>query len=85
MITVRKVNNKELVVNCELIKMVEGESDTVITLTTGEKLVVSDRPHEIVGKVIDYRRAVNSSGIDIYVKPPQEREEPKEELATVEE
>ena len=44
MITVRKINNKELIVNCELITMIEGESDTVISLTTGEKLVVADRP-----------------------------------------
>ena len=83
MITVKKINKKEMVINCELIKMIEGEhADTVISLTTGEKLVVADRPHEIVSKVIDYRRAINSSGIDVYVRP---KEEEVEEFETVEE
>ncbi len=82
MITVRKINNKELIVNCELITMIEGESDTVISLTTGEKLVVADRPYEIVSKVIEYQKTINSSGIDVYVQP---KEEEIEELETVEE
>ena len=83
MITVKKINKKEMVINCELIKMIEGEhADTVISLTTGEKLVVADRPHEIVSKVIDYRRTINSSGIDVYVRP---KEEEVEEFETVEE
>ena len=83
MITVKKINKKEMGVNCELIKMIEGEhADTVISLTTGEKLVVADRPHEIVSKVIDYRRTINSSGIDVYVRP---KEEEVEEFETVEE
>ena len=83
MITVKKINKKDLVVNCELIKMIEGEhADTVISLTTGEKLVVADRPHEIVSKVVEYRRAINSSGIDVYVRSTEEE---MEELETVEE
>ena len=83
MITVKKINKKEMVINCELIKMIEGENaDTVISLTTGEKLVVADRPEQIVSKVINYRRAINSSGIDVYVRPT---EEDVEELETVEE
>ncbi len=83
MITVKKINKKDMVINCELIKMIEGENaDTVISLTTGEKLVVADRPDQIVGKVIDYRRAINSSGIDVYVRPTEEE---VEEPETVEE
>jgi flagellar protein FlbD len=81
-ITVRKINNKELVVNCELIKTIEGESDTVISLVTGEKLVVADRPHEIVRKVIEYRKSINSAGIGLYVRP---KEEEMDESETVEE
>ena len=82
MITVKKVNKKEIVINCELIKTIEGESDTVISLTTGEKLVVSDRIHEIVSKVIEYRKAIKSSGIDVYVRT---KEEGMQKLETVEE
>ncbi len=80
MITVSRINKKEMVVNCELIKTIEGESDTVISLTTGEKLVVADRPYEIVSKVIEYRKAINSSGINVYMRSEEEK---MEELETV--
>ena len=43
---------------------------------------VADRPREIVSKVIDYRRAINCSGIDVYVRPIEEE---VEESVTVEE
>ena len=75
MITVKKINKKEIVVNCELIQTVEGVPDTVIHLTSGDKLIVSDRPEEIVRKVLDYRKAVNCSGIDVYVHLEEEKEQ----------
>ncbi len=75
MITVKKINKKEIVVNCELIQTVEGVPDTVIHLTSGDKLIVSDRPEEIVRKVLDYRKAINCSGIDVYVHPEEEKEQ----------
>ena len=80
MITVKKINKKEIVVNCELIQTIEGGSDTIISLTTGAKLIVADGPGEIVSKVMDYKRAVNCTGMDVYVRP-----EEMEELETVEE
>ena len=48
MIAVKKINNKDIVVNCELIQTIEGGSDTVITMRSGEKLIVADHPDEIV-------------------------------------
>ena len=67
MIAVKKINNKDIVVNCELIQPIEGGSDTVIAMKSGEKLIVADRPEEIVRKVIEYKRAINGSGIDVHV------------------
>ncbi len=67
MIAVKKINNKDIVVNCELIQTIEGGSDTVITMKSGEKLIVADRPEEIVRKVIEYKRAISGSGIDVHV------------------
>ena len=75
MITVKKINKKEIVVNCELIQTVEGVPDTVIHLTTGDKLIVSDRPEDIVRKVLEYRKAVHCSGLDVYVHPEQDEEQ----------
>ena len=65
MISLRKLNDKELVVNCELIQSIECTPDTIISLTTGEKLVVKDGAEEILRKVIEYKRAVNGREIEV--------------------
>ncbi|MZP30540.1 flagellar protein [Heliobacterium undosum] len=57
MITVRRLNQSELVINAELIEQVEATPDTIITLTTGKKIVVLEGLDEVVDKVIAYRRA----------------------------
>ena len=69
MIDLSKINGKAIVVNCELIESIEGGPDTVVTLTTGSKIVVQDRPAEIVRKVIDYRRAVNRQDVSLHLHP----------------
>lgn len=49
----------ELVVNAELIETVEGHPDTVITLTTGHKIIVQESVDEVVRLVVAYKRAVH--------------------------
>ncbi len=63
MITLIRFNSddQEFVLNCDLIETVEETPDTVITLTTGKKILVEERMDEIVRKVIDYRRILSSS------------------------
>lgn len=58
MIKVTRLDHSELVVNAELIETVEATPDTVITLTSGKKLVVSEDVEEIVRRVMEYRRDV---------------------------
>ena len=82
MIAVKKINNKEIVVNCELIQMIEGGTDTIIVLTSGEKLIVADRADEIVRKVIEYKRAIRDVGINVHVRQEEQEEA---ELQAVEE
>ena len=57
-VTKFKSDNNEFVVNAELIETVEETPDTVITLTTGRKLIVEESMNEIIRLVMDYRRAV---------------------------
>lgn len=52
----RQHDGEELVINAELIEMVERTPDTVITLTTGHKVIVSETPDEVIRLVIEYRR-----------------------------
>lgn len=67
MITLRKINSKEIVINCELIESIEGGADTIVSLTTHAKFVVMDPPHEIIHKVIEYHKAINRRGINVRV------------------
>jgi len=55
---VTRLDHSELVVNAELIETVEATPDTVITLTSGKKLVVSEDVDEIIRRVMEYRRHV---------------------------
>ncbi|ABZ84787.1 flagellar protein [Heliomicrobium modesticaldum Ice1] len=64
MIKVRRLNQSELVINAELIEQVEATPDTIITLTTGKKIVVLEKPDEVVEKVIAYRRACHNACLD---------------------
>ena len=70
MILVKKINQQEIIVNCELIESIEFSPHAVISLTTGEKLIVADGPQEILRKVIDYKRAINSRPLVIRTERP---------------
>jgi flagellar protein FlbD len=58
MIRLTRLNNTSILVNSDLIKFVEQAPDTLVTLTTGEKLVVREKASEILGRVIEFRRRV---------------------------
>lgn len=45
-------------VNAELIKTVEATPDTVITLTTDQKLIVKETVDEVIAKVVAYKRRI---------------------------
>lgn len=48
----------ELVINAELIETVESTPDTVLTLTTGHKIIVQESPDEVVRRVVAYKRSI---------------------------
>lgn len=51
----------DFVVNADLIETVEATPDTVITLTTGHKFIVSETVDEVIGLVMAYKRACRLS------------------------
>ncbi len=57
-VTKLKSQDRDFVINAELIESIEETPDTVITLTSGKKLIVEESMDEIVRKVMDYRRAL---------------------------
>jgi len=58
MILLTRLNNKSLTVNSDLIKFVEQSPDTIVTLITGEKIVVRESVDQINALIIEFRRAV---------------------------
>lgn len=62
MITLHKLNGLEVVVNAELIETLEPGPETVVHLSTGNKIPVREKAGEIIAKVVEYRRAVNAVG-----------------------
>ena len=55
MIKVTKLNGRELVVNADLIEFVESTPDTLISLTTGRKIMVLEELDDVVSRAISYR------------------------------
>lgn len=60
MITLTQINGEEITVNSDLIETVEKAHDTIITLTTSRKIRVSEGIEEVIDKVVEYKRRINS-------------------------
>jgi len=58
MIHLTRLNQTPLVVNADLIEHIEMTPDTVIALTSGQKILVRESPDEIIDKVVRFRRSV---------------------------
>ena len=56
MIGLTKLNNQTFVVNADLIKFVESTPDTLLTLTTGERILVKESTDEVIRRVVQYGR-----------------------------
>ena len=60
MISLTRINHEPLVLNSDLIETIETTPDTVLTLTTSQKLVVLESAGEIVKRVIEFRRRISA-------------------------
>ncbi len=58
MIQLTRLNSHPLTVNSDLIKFVEQAPDTVLTLVTGEKIVVLESSEQVLEKIIEFRRLI---------------------------
>lgn len=56
MIALTRLNNSPLVLNAELIKFVESTPDTMITLTTGDRIIVKESSQEVIRRTVEYGR-----------------------------
>ncbi|MCB0405264.1 MAG: flagellar FlbD family protein [Bdellovibrionales bacterium] len=58
MIRLTKFDGSEILLNAEWIQSVEDTPDTVITLTSGLKLIVREKAHEVAAAFKAYKREI---------------------------
>ena len=58
MIRVTRLNHTPVVLNSDLIQEIEETPDTVISLTTGQKIMVLESPETIIDLVRKFQRSV---------------------------
>lgn len=58
MISLKRLNGTDFTLNAELIEQIERTPDTVITLVTGNNIVVRESLDDVVRKIVEYRQSV---------------------------
>ncbi|MCC6395757.1 MAG: flagellar FlbD family protein [Bacteroidetes bacterium] len=56
MIELTKLQNAKIVVNADMIEFVEATPDTIVTTSTGKKLMVQESVEKVIELVIAYKR-----------------------------
>jgi len=67
MIKLTRLDGEPFVLNAELIRYVERRGDTFVTLTTGERIVVTETLQEVVDRAIAYQQQKH------FIPPPAPR------------
>ena len=65
MIALRRLNNEPIMVNPDLIESLESTPDTVVTLTSGNKLLVRDSMDEVREKIIEFKRRIHGPAAEL--------------------
>ncbi len=60
MIRLTRLNGRPFVINAEQIKTIEETPDTLITLLTGDQIVVQEPMDEVVRRAIEYLRQIRT-------------------------
>lgn len=58
MIKLTLYNDADVIVNADLIEFVESTPDTLISLTSGKKVMVKESVEDVIAKVLSYRRLI---------------------------
>lgn len=64
MVKLEKLDGRTFVLNSDLIEHMESTPDTVITITSGKKYIVSNTVDEVIDKIVKYRKEIYSFYFD---------------------
>ena len=56
MIKLTRLDGEPFILNADLIRYVESRPDTFVTLTTGERVVVTETMDEVVARAVRYQQ-----------------------------
>ncbi|MEO3945097.1 flagellar FlbD family protein [Gorillibacterium sp. CAU 1737] len=74
MISVTRLNGKTITINALLIESVEETPDTMITLTTGKKLMVLEPMPEVNERITSYYGQLGLLGAGVKIRKVEESE-----------
>jgi len=63
MIRLTRLNQEPFYLNPDLIQELETTPDTVLTLSSGTRIVVREDPERIIAEIVDYRRRILASPV----------------------
>ncbi len=58
MIAVTRLDGRQVYINADLIESIEQTPDTIISFSSGHKLIVRNTPEDLAERVIEFRRAI---------------------------
>lgn len=58
MINVTRLNDQQFVLNADLIRTVEANPDTIITLVNGDHVIVKESMQQVVERAVEYGRSL---------------------------
>ena len=58
MIKLTLLNDADVIVNADLIECIERTPDTLVSLTTGKKVMVKESVEDVISKVVAFRRQI---------------------------
>lgn len=60
MIQVTRLNGEQFFVNSDMVEFIESTPDTVITLTSGRRVVVRETPEQLLERTVVFRREIHT-------------------------
>ncbi len=67
MIEVTRLNGTRFWLNANLIEQMESVPDTVITLTTGNNIIVKEKVDDVIMKIVSYHTRVDTIQVQNFV------------------
>ena len=58
MVKLTRLSDTEFILNAELVQEIESTPDTIVTLTTGKKLMVKESVEDVLQAVLEYKRSI---------------------------